>query len=208
MVAPRPSQRPLVIVDVDEVLALFVRGFEAFLAKEGYEFRLTRFALFSNIFRPGGTEPVEIADGRILYDRFFAEGADLIAPAPGAAEALADLARDAEVVVLSNAPAHGQAARAAWLARHGMGHPLRINQGPKGPAIAALTEGRQEPAFFIDDLVSHLESCAEAAPRVTRFQMVADERLRPLAPADPKRHRRIDDWPSLHLAIRAGMVGP
>jgi hypothetical protein len=36
---------------------------------------------------------------------------------------------------------------------------------------------------------------------VNRFQMVADERLRPLAPSDPERHPRFDLWPDLKTAI-------
>jgi len=49
------SHRPLLIVDVDEVLALFMRGFERYLADQGYEVRLTKWALFQNIFQPGAT---------------------------------------------------------------------------------------------------------------------------------------------------------
>ena len=47
--------------------------------------------------------------------------------------------------------------------------------------------------------VSRCPACG--SPRVSRFQMVADERLRPLAPSDPERHPRIDLWPDLKAAI-------
>ncbi len=36
--------RPLVIVDVDEVLGLFMQGFGKFLESRGFEFRVDRFA--------------------------------------------------------------------------------------------------------------------------------------------------------------------
>jgi hypothetical protein len=36
--------RPLLIVDVDEVLAFFLAGFDAYLNERGFELRMTRFA--------------------------------------------------------------------------------------------------------------------------------------------------------------------
>jgi hypothetical protein len=65
-------------------------------------------------------------------------------------------------------------------------------------AITAMTTGR---AAFIDDLLPNLDSVASAAPAVATFQMVADERLRPLAFTAPERHPRIDDWTELGPAI-------
>ncbi|MGH6972694.1 MAG: hypothetical protein ACREEQ_13890, partial [Caulobacteraceae bacterium] len=63
---------------------------------------------------------------------------------------------------------------------------------------AAMTTGK---AAFVDDLLPNLDSVAEAAPAVARFQTVADARLRPLAFSAPERHRRIDDWADLGPAI-------
>lgn len=192
--------RPLLVVDVDEVLALFFQGFGRFVAQHGYELRCDRFALFTNIFAPGGTEHLEIETGRQLFDAFFRSGGELIDPAPGAAEALRNLSGLASVVILTNAPEHGREERARWLKRHGMDYPFIINEGPKGPAVARLAAQAGAPTAFVDDIVSHLDSCAEAAPHVARFQTVADERLRPLAPAKPE-HRRIDGWPLLQAAL-------
>lgn len=196
---------PLVIVDVDEVLAMFMRGFEGFLGRRGLEMRLERFALFQNIFRPGEAEHLDVAAGRVLFNEFFEHDVGAIDAAPGAAEALAALARAAGVIVLTNAPSHSRAARALWLEKHGFPYPLIINSGVKGPVVAALAARTGGAVAFIDDLLPNLDSVAQAAPRVHRFQMVADERLRPLAFAAPHRHRRIDDWPSLHGAIAAAL---
>ena len=198
---------PLVIVDVDEVLAMFMRGFERFVGARGLEMRLDRFALFENIFRPGEAEHLDVAAGRALFDIFFETDVEAIDVAPGASEALAALASNAGVVVLTNAPGHSRAARARWLAAHGFSYPLVVNTGLKGPAVAALAARTSGAVAFIDDLLPNLESVARAAPRVHRFQMVADERLRPLAFAAPQRHRRIDDWPSLSEAIEAALNG-
>lgn len=192
---------PLVIVDVDEVLAQFMRGFGAFIGRHGFELRVDRFALFQNIYRPGETEHLDLIAGKALFDDFFRDGADDLAPAVGAADALADLSTRAEVVILTNAPEHGRLARAKWLKTHGFDYPLIINSGPKGPPAAELAARTSGKAVFIDDLLPQLESVAEKAPDVGRFQMVSDERLRPFAPSAPDRHVRIDEWPRLKAAI-------
>jgi len=192
---------PLVIVDVDEVLAQFMFGFGAFIARYGFELRVDRFALFQNIYRPGETEHLDLIAGKALFDDFFRDGAEDLPPAAGAADALADLSIRAEVVILTNAPEHGRLARAQWLKTHGFDYPLIINSGPKGPAAAELAARTSGRAVFIDDLLPQLESVAERAPTVGRFQMVSDERLRPLAPSAPDRHVRIDEWPLLKAAI-------
>jgi hypothetical protein len=205
LTVPIDPQRPLVVVDVDEVLALFFQGFGRFLGLHGYELRSDKFALFGNIFAPGGTEHLEIESGRLLFDEFFRCGGELIDPAPGAAEALAALSVRASIVILTNAPAHGREERARWLIRHGMDYPMIINEGPKGPAIATLAGRTSAPTAFVDDIVYHLASCAQAAPAVYRFQTVADERLRPIAPSSPD-HIRIDGWPLLLPAIEAAIL--
>lgn len=192
---------PLVIVDVDEVLGLFIRGFENFIARHGLEMRFERFALFQNIYRPGAVDHLDIVEGRRLFDTFFECHADDMDVAPGAAEALEKLARRASIIVLTNAPAQGRVGRARWLIKHGLPYSLVVNTGPKGPAVAALAARTRGPAAFIDDLLPNLDSASESAPAVTTFQTVADARLRPLAFSAPERHRRIDAWPELGEAI-------
>lgn len=201
-------RRPLVIVDVDEVLARFMLGLERFVGRHGYEMRITRFALFQSIFRLGEAEHVDMAAGMELFNRFFLEGADDLEPAEGAADALADLSTRAEVVILTNAPGHGREARSGWLKKHGFDYPLVVNSGLKGPAAAELAGRTALGSVFVDDLLPNLESVAQSAPAVARFQMVADERLRPMAPCAPDRHARIDEWPALKTAIEAAILTP
>lgn len=202
---PIAPDRPLLVVDVDEVLALFFQGFGRFVALHGYELRNDKFALFSNIFAPGAADHLDVDAGRVLFDEFFRTGTDLIEPSPGAPEALAELAGVAGVVILTNAPAHGRDERSRWLKRHAMDYPMIVNAGPKGPAIAAMAARTRAPVVFVDDIVSHLDSCALAAPQVRRFQTVADLALRPLAPRSPD-HTRIDGWDQLGPAIRRGLA--
>ena len=193
------------VVDVDEVLAMFMRAFERFVGQHGYEMRIERFALFQNIYRPGEAEHLDLAAGRALFEKFFESDVEHIDPAPGAAEALQALASRASVVILTNAPAQGREPRARWLVKHGFDYPMVVGAGLKGPPVAALTALTAGRSAFVDDLLPNLDSVAEAAPHVATFQMVADLRLRPLAFAAPERHVRIDDWDELGRAIAAAI---
>jgi len=190
-------------VDVDEVLAMFIRGFERFIAAHGWEMRLERFALFQNIYRRGTQEAISIAEGRRLFDEFFALDRHDIDVAPGAQSALAGLATKANIVILTNAPEASRMGRMRWLSENGFPYEMLIGSGPKGALVAAMADLTRGPTAFIDDLLPNLDSVAAEAPRVHRFQMVADERLRPMAPTAPERHSRIDDWHELSAAITA-----
>ncbi|HTX49884.1 MAG TPA: hypothetical protein VME40_10895 [Caulobacteraceae bacterium] len=197
--------RPVVVVDVDEVLAMFMRGFERFIGRHGLEMRIDKFAIFQNIYRPGQSEHLDVAAGRVLFERFFETGCEDIEPVPGAEAALRRLAGDASIVILSNAPAQGRAPRGRWLVKHGFDYPLVINAGPKGRPVAAISAMTSGKAAFVDDLLSNLDSVAAEAPSVARFQHVADERLRPLAFTNPQKHLRIDDWAELERAISSAI---
>ena len=199
------TERPLVIVDVDEVLGLFMKGFGGFLESRGLEFRVDRFALFQNIYWPGAAEHLAIEEGRAHFDEFFRTHCAEIEPAPGAVDALQRLARRTEVLILSNAPAQAEQLRGDWLRKHGLPHPLVLNTGPKGPVTAALVAQTPARAAFVDDLLPNLDSVAEHAPAVATFQHVADERLRPLAPRSDL-HPRIDDWAELAEAIEEAVL--
>lgn len=194
-------EAPLVIVDVDEVLGLFMRGFEVFIGARGYEMRITRFALFQSIFEPGQDQHLDVALGRVLFDEYFAGEVEHMELTPGGAAALNAFSEEATVVILTNAPPQGRDPRTRWLIRNELHFPLIINSGPKGACVAALAAMTSKPVAFIDDLMSNLDSVAEAAPRVHRFQLVADERLRPHAYSAPDRHPRYDDWADLQAAV-------
>lgn len=186
---------------MDEVIGLFMQGFGRFLEDRGLEFRVDRFALFQNIFEPGADTHLPIEAGRAHFDDFFRYGCGDMEPAPGAVDALSRVSKHADIVILTNAPGNARLARARWLGRHRLDYPLVLNSGPKGPAAAALARQTGASVAFVDDLIPNLDSVAEAAPHVARFQMVADPRLRPLAPTAPERHQRIDEWPELAEAI-------
>jgi hypothetical protein len=189
--------RGLAVIDVDEVLALFVQGFDRFLRARGYELRMKSFALFANLYRLEADDPTEIAEAQKLLSAFFATGCGALDPAPGAADGLAVLGRSAQVVILTNAPEPARALRGDWLKRHNMDYPMILSEGPKGPPVAAMAARVRGPVMFVDDLLSNLDSVAEHAPRVRRFQMVADPDLRRLAPTAPDRHALVCRWEDL-----------
>ncbi len=182
---------------------MFMRGFERFIARHGWEMRLERFALFQNIYRPGTQEAISIADGRRLFDEFFALDRHDIDVAPGAQGALAGLAAKANIIILTNAPEAGRVGRMRWLNENGFPYEMLIGSGPKGALVAAMANLTRGPTAFVDDLLPNLDSVALEAPGVHRFQMVADERLRLMAPTAPERHSRIDDWDEMSAAIAA-----
>ncbi|WP_269716947.1 hypothetical protein [Caulobacter sp. NIBR2454] len=196
---------PLLIVDVDEVIAHFVGGFSAFLNRHGFELRTDRYALFQNIFRPGETDHLDMAIGYQLYNDFFSEGSDDLPPVEGAADALATLSMKAGVVILTNAPECGRHPRAAWLKKHGFDYPMVIGSGPKGEPAAALAARTTGRSAFIDDLLSNLDSVEQVAPAISRFQIVAHPELRHLAPTAPDRHARFHEWTELHPALEKAL---
>ena len=124
------AEAPLIIVDVDEVLGLFMRGFEGFIGTRGLEMRIERFALFQNIFRPGASEHLDIAEGRRLFDEYFEHHAETMDIAPGAADALTTLAQNASIVILTNAPAQSRVGRARWLIKHGLPYSCLLYTSP------------------------------------------------------------------------------
>jgi hypothetical protein len=200
--------RPLLVVDVDEVLALFMRGFEAFIGQHGLEMRIERFALFQSLYRPGETQHLNIGEGRRLFDAFFNCEHQRMDVAPGAPQALASLARHASIVILTNAPACSRTARARWLVENDLPYPLVMGEGPKGKPVASMASRTRGPTVFVDDILSNLDSVEQEAPGVHRFQSVADERLRPFAPSAPDRHPRYDHWPDLAEAIARALKVP
>ncbi len=187
---------PVAVIDVDEVLGLFVQGFDRWLRGRGHELRMTSFRLFGSIFAAEADEPAAKDEAKALFELYFAEGCGRMETAPGAVEALARVAERAAVVILTNAPEASRALRGDWLKRHGLPYPLIVNAGPKGPPVAALALAAGGRCAFVDDLLPNLDSVAEHAPAAARFQLVADPALRVMAPASDA-HRRVDDWAAL-----------
>jgi hypothetical protein len=195
--------KPLVIVDADEVLFYFMRGLERFLESRDLYFDWASYALHGNIRQRRDDTPVAAEILHPLLQRFFAEATEELEPVDGAAQALAELSRTSQVVVLSNVPMPARNARIRALARHGMAFPLIANTGPKGPAVVAMLKQTMGPAVFIDDIPHNHKSVAEMAPAVHRLHYIADTRLAALLGPAPDCHHRAETWPDMltHIQI-------
>jgi hypothetical protein len=191
------SERPLLICDADEVLVQFASTFETYLGEQGFSIHFASFALSGNIRAIATGELASRKQVSQMVDDFFADRVEACPPVAGAVEALNTLADYADIVVLTNIPAAQEARRAAALAGYGMAYKVYSNEGPKGPAVKALAGARRKVAF-VDDMASHHQSVAEIIAPVHRLHLVSDVRLRPLIPAAPYAHARIDDW---HAAL-------
>lgn len=188
------KDRPLIVTDADEVLFQFMAGLEAFLERQGYEITLKSFAITGNVrHRETGTV-VEPADMKQLLGGFFEEETHRLDPVEGAADALARLSDEADIVVLSNVPFAQRDARARSLTESGMPYPLVANSGLKGPAMASLANLGGRPVFFLDDIPHNLQSVHEAVSDVHLVHFVADPRLRKLVPSPTAEHVSSGDW--------------
>jgi ribonucleotide monophosphatase NagD (HAD superfamily) len=187
--------RPLIISDCDGVLLEFARPFTAYLdTVHSLTLKLDSFALAGNIRDRAGAL-VEAKDFPALLDGFFTTHMPHQLPVPGAVDALATLARSADIVILTNIADHHAEVRTRELAARGMAYRVIGNRGPKGGPIKALLEEFQpSQAVFIDDLPPHHSSAAELTPHVHRLHMVAEHELRSLIPEAKDAHARIDDW--------------
>jgi len=201
MVALSPD-RPLLIVDADEVILRFAEGFDRFLRARALFLDLTSYRLHGNVKRLDDRTPVLDVEVTALLDEFRAE-LDSLEAVEHASEALAELKPHLDVVVLSNVSESQAPPRLRNLAALGFNFPLVVNAGPKGPAVKALAGRAASPAFFVDDIPQHLASAAEAAPDVYRIHLIGDERLKPLLPPSPHAHLRAEDWREAAAFIRA-----
>jgi len=189
--------RPLLITDCDEVLLHMVRHFGAWLDEA-----------HAIAFRPVGGHFVDalrhkaddslVATDRIgpLLDDFFDTEMARQTLVPHAREALASIAAQADVVILTNLADHRVEGRTGQLKALGMEHRVVCNGfGPKGAGVAALVaEYRPTVTVFVDDLAWHHAAVAEAAPEVFRLHMVAEPSIAHEVPPAPAAHARIDDW--------------
>lgn len=199
------GRRPLAIVDVDEVVLRFVPHLEAFIGAQGYRLEVRSFGITGNVSRLGSCRAVPAPEVAALIAGFFAAHVGDQEPVPGAAAALARLAARLDVVLLSNVPAEHGARRAARLADLGLTHPLVVNDGPKGPAVAHLARRVTHPLFFVDDGPQNLTSVRDAATEARLVHFVDDPRYFRLAPDVAGTWLKTRDWTEVAARIEAAL---
>lgn len=186
--------RPLLVLDVDEVVLEFVRPFTGFLNARQLALKTTSFRLHGNI--------VEAATGAALEDRlvgeliaaFFEAQEDWQTAAAEAATGLASLAGQAEIVMLTAMPHRHRNARRALLDRLGFPYPLVTTERAKGPAIAMLRGDTPRPVAFVDDLPSNLVSVRQSVPDAHLFHLMMHPEFRALLPPLPDGVVAAEDW--------------
>ena len=188
--------RPLVITDCDEVLMHMVVPFAEWVdAEHGVLFRIEDASFAGALKRKECGTPLEAAEVWPLLDAFFRGEMARQYPIPGALAAMAAIAEQADIVVLTNVGPDHQQARIEQLALHDFHAPVIGSRGGKGEPVRRLIEQYQPSvALFIDDLAGHHHSVAQEAPDVWRLHLVGEPAIADkIAPAKHA-HARIDDW--------------
>lgn len=188
--------RPLLITDCDEVLLHMIGHFAEWVAEaHGLAFDISAPG-FRNALLSRGGEP--LAEDRVwsLLDQFFDTEMHRQNLVPSASEALAQIGREADIVILTNIGDEYEAGRIEQLERFDIRHRVLCNRGGKGrPVLELIEQMRPSAAVFVDDLAVHHESVAKHAPSVWRLHMIAEPRLAGRTPQAPDAHARIDSWP-------------
>jgi hypothetical protein len=199
------DDRPLLVLDVDDVVLDFIRPFPRYLEANGYELRLETLRLHGNIYRRDTGEPAEQDRVSALISDFFQAQAEWQTVTIGAAEALAALAPDVEIVLLTAMQHRHRAVRRAHLDALGLDYPLLTTEMAKGPAILRLRGDGMRPVAFVDDQLRNLVSAAESVPDVHLFHLMADNSLRAFLPPPPDGIRTVEDWQEAKPLIAAAL---
>lgn len=187
--------RPLLISDCDEVILHFISHFADWVKEDaGLVFDLDAHC-FSGALRTADGAIVPEERAWSLLDLFFEREMHRQHVVPGAVEALEEIARHADIVILTNIGDDYQANRVAQLQAFNIEHRVLCNRGGKGrPVNELVLEMTPSSVVFVDDLPVHHESVARHAPGVWRLHMVAERRIAAhMAPA-PHADARIDIW--------------
>lgn len=205
---PVTTGRPLIAVDVDEVLVVFVEHLSRYIRTLGFEMRLVTYQLEGSMFPLGSTEPLPFDDCIALINRFFRAETEAQQAIPGGRSALERLSAEAQVVILTNVPRHATAARRRNLDALGLRYPLVVNSGGKGRAMAWLAARAEAPVAFVDDSVKQIESVAKHVPDAVRVHFAWADFIDRIFPDCPDATHRVRSWTAAEAALCSGLVLP
>ena len=196
--------RPLLAVDVDEVIVGLAGHLGEYATERGFALRLTGYRLDGALWRADGSEASR-DEFRDLFRGFFETQTRHQKVYPGAAKALRALSARMQVVILTNVPFHARGDRVANLAGNGIDYPLVANAGPKGPVLRWL-DARAGRTAFVDDSPSQLASAARDAPEVARIHFVGDETLRGYLPSVEAAQHMARDWEDVRAIVERAIL--
>lgn len=193
-------KKPILAVDVDEVLVGLAGHLGEFAETKGYSLKLTGYQLDGALKRGDGSEASK-EEFRSVFTEFFATQTRHQRVYPDAADVLNSIKLRANVVILTNVPPQAEADRVDNLCGHGIDFPLVVNHGGKGEALAWLSQRTTAATAFIDDSPSQIASAAKYAPDVHRIHFVGDPHLRGLLGALPDAHHTPKNWREIERTL-------
>ncbi|MCF6122467.1 hypothetical protein EN904_20725 [Mesorhizobium sp. M7A.F.Ca.CA.001.07.2.1] len=188
------DDRPLLVLDVDDVVLEFIRPFPNFLKARGYGLTLASFRLTGNIAETASGRLIEQPEVTALLADFFDAQADWQNITDGASEALAGLGDRAEIILLTAMPHKHRAVRRVHLDALGLSYPLLTTEMAKGPAVAKLRGKAGRPVVFVDDQPHNLASVRESVADAELFHLMADNSLRAFLPPVTDDVVVVQDW--------------
>jgi hypothetical protein len=188
------SDRPLLVLDVDEVVLEFVRPFVKFLETQDLLLKTDSFRIHGNVFDRSTRLPVQDQRVTTLMTAFFEAQETWQTAVDGAAAAVAELAAAVEVVMLSSMPHGHRPLRRRLLDRLGFPYPLLTTEAAKGPAIQRMRGGGGRPVAFVDDIPNNLLSVQRAVPDARLFHLMAHSELRALLLPLPEGIVAVSGW--------------
>lgn len=186
--------RPLLVLDVDDVILEFMRPFMRYLDTQGLRLALDSFRLHGNIRHLETDEPADKELVDTMISSFFeiqSAWQTLLADAAPTIEAIAG---EAEIVLLTAMPHRFRAQRRALLDTLGLPYPLVTTEKAKGPALKALRGDSGRAVAFVDDIPHNHQSVQDTVPDAHLFHLMAMPELDVILPALPDGVTRVNDW--------------
>lgn len=199
--------RPLIVCDVDEVVLEFITPFTAFLRANSHDLLPRSFRLHGNIVSLLDGSAADGAAIAELQELFFSTQDSWQAPVDRAAEALASLSGDADIVFLTAMPPRHRAVRRTLLDRFDLRFPMIATEAPKGAVVAELHRDRKLPIAFIDDIERNLLSVRDHVPACLLVTMMANADFRALAPSPADGIQNAADWAHAERLLRDHFAG-
>lgn len=193
--------RPVIAVDVDDTLVLFVEHLSRWMDGQGMMMRLEHYQLEGSMFRKCDPDPLPFDECIEVINGFFRAETRAQVATPGGREALAALEARAQVVILTNVPRFATEDRRANLDRLGLDYPLVVNSGGKGRAMAWLAAASGAEVALVDDSTNQLESCAKHVPDSVRIHFAGAGHIDRLFPDCPHATTRVRDWEACRDAL-------
>lgn len=186
--------RPLLVLDVDDVLLEFIRPFIRYLDSKGFSLSFDSFRLHGNVRHLKTGEAAGHDTVTEMITDFFDKQAAWQTVTDGAAAALGGLGGSVEIVLLTAMPHRHREQRREHLAAIGLPYPLVTTEAAKGPALASLRGESGRPVAFVDDMPHNLVSARQSLPDAHLFSYMAMPAMRKLLPPVADGVIAVDDW--------------